>query len=239
MKYLLIALALLGASCAAAQPQDRPPVSAEAVARRDRSHTRLEAEKVPINRHLPVLEDSREALRRSPEEVAVRALALLAVSMKASGAPEEVWRGFTRDFGLEKNFTSEEADFMADPDPDDHDKQQLSWRLEAACTLLWAIGRLEKLDRPEEECTANQVMPLVRNVDRAGFIAAAKLRPIGDILDQADLIYRYRWALVDIQVGGKPVPDWLSGDIAVERHHAFNWLVMNPAEDWDDVPLDT
>jgi hypothetical protein len=62
-------------------------VAADALARRDRSNAVLKAESVPLNANLPVIESEAEARRPGTEEVALRALALLAVSMKGAGFP--------------------------------------------------------------------------------------------------------------------------------------------------------
>lgn len=213
-------------------------VAPDALARRDRSNAQLKAEGVPVNPSLPLIESAAEARRRDAGEVAIRALALIAVSMKGSGLPEAEWRGFIARYRLESAFTPAEADFLADPRPSEADRVAFSWRHEAACVLLWAIGKVETLGRPAGACDAKPIRALVGQ-DRAAYLATARLRPIDAILDQADLIYRYRWALVDRAIGGAAVPGWLNDDIAMERHHAFNWLVQNPGDPWDDVSLDT
>jgi hypothetical protein len=227
-------LALLALSLAVIAPAQ----DADALARRERSNLQLKAEGVPINAGLPVIESEAEARRPTAEAVAVRALALLAVSMKGGGMPEAEWRGFISRYQLAAEFSPEEARFLADPTPSEADRVAFSWRHEAACALLWAVGKVEALGRPAQECGAEPVRTILKQ-DRASFLAGAKLRPVPEVLDQADLIYRYRWALVDQQVGGKPVPAWLSDDIAMERHHAFNWLVQNPGDPWDDISLET
>lgn len=213
-------------------------IAADALARRERSNARLVREGVPVNAGLPVIESEVEARRPTAEQVAIRALALFAVSMKGGGVPEQEWRGFIERYELSPAFTPDEARFIADPTPGEADRVAFSWRHEAACALLWTIGRSDALGRPEHECDAEPLRAILKQ-DREAYLASAKLRPIGEILDQADLIYRYRWALVDQQVGGKPVPDWLNPDIAMERHQAFNWLVQNPIVPWDDISLDT
>jgi hypothetical protein len=71
------------------------------------------------------------------------------------------------------------------------------------------------------------------------FIADAKLRSIESILDEADLIYRYRWAVVDARVKGEDAPALLHPGVAMERHHALNWLIGYMEQEWDDVSTDT
>ena len=38
---------------------------------------------------------------------------------------------------------------------------------------------------------------------------------------------------------GKPAPAGLNDDVAMERHHALNWLIGSMDQDWDDISLDT
>ena len=232
---LLVSIAALLALWAPASAADAP---SDALARKQRSETRLIGEKVPVNRGLPVIEAEAEAKRRNAEEIATRALALVVVSLKGSGAPESEWKELLHRFDLEGQFTPSEQRFIADPAPSEQDKVQFSWRSEAACTLLWAIGRVDALGSAREGCSAS-AGPILRAPSRVAVVATARLRPIAEILDEADLNYRYRWALVDADIGGKPVPEWLNGDIAMERHHAFNWQVQDGEQGWDDISLDT
>jgi uncharacterized protein DUF4272 len=68
--------------------------------------------------------------------------------------------------------------------------------------------------------------------------ADAKLRPLPEILEHADRIYRYRWALVDARLNGRKVRG-LDDDVALERHQALNWLIGYNGAEWDDVTTDT
>ncbi len=66
---------------------DNKPPSVEALARKNRSLTVLKAQSIPFSATLPVINDSTEAKRRTTREVAERAIALLAVSLKAEKTP--------------------------------------------------------------------------------------------------------------------------------------------------------
>jgi Domain of unknown function (DUF4272) len=70
-------------------------------------------------------------------------------------------------------------------------------------------------------------------------VGRAVLRSKSEILDQADLIYRYRWALVDARYKGREPPAGLNPDVAMERHQVFNWLIEHSKTAWDDISLDT
>ena len=70
------------------------------------------------------------------------------------------------------------------------------------------------------------------------FIEDSELRPIADILDQADLIYRYHWAVTNARMKGQQIPAGLDAGVTQERHYALNWLI-GTEQAWDDVTTDT
>lgn len=73
----------------------------------------------------------------------------------------------------------------------------------------------------------------------AEFIADSRLRPIADILDQADLIYRYYWAVTDARLKGQQSPAGLDRGVIYERHYALNWLIGYNEKAWDNITTDT
>src|SRR5581483_8518446 len=112
-------------------------------------------------------------------------------------------------------------------------------RHEAAWTLLWALGFVPQLGKPAQECDVDFIAGTVSPRTRSEFINDAELRPIADILDQADLIYRYHWAVVDARINGRPMPAALHPGVTEERHYALNWLIGYLGQAWDDVTTDT
>ena len=62
---------------------------------------------------------------------------------------------------------------------------------------------------------------------------------MSEVLDQADLIYRYHWAVVDANLKGKLPPGKLDGGVTMERHYALNWLIGYFDQEWDDISTDT
>lgn len=211
----------------------------DALARKARSEVRLRHEGVPINESLPAIEDLKEIERRSKEEIAWRAMALLVVAAKGEGVDQSQVDGMIDEYGLAAHFTPKERAFIVDASPSDEDRVQFVWRYEAAWTLLWALGYVETLEKPTDACDAARAVKWLHDRGAARFIADAKLRPIEEIADAADLIYRYHWAVVDARVNGDPEPASLSADVTMERHYALNWLVGYMDEAWDDISTDT
>ncbi len=216
-----------------------PDVPPDSLDRKRRSDARLRGEGVPVNLWLPVIESERETVLPSTEAVTMRAMATLTVAARASGMPQDQVDALVRDYGLDAWFSPDEQAFMAQAEPDAGERGIRTWRFEAANALFWTLGFVDDLGAPMAQCDPRALVALVQGKSRAALLAAARPRTVADVLDQADLIYRYRWALVDARIKGMPVPAGLDDDVAMERHHAFNWLVQHADTDWDDISLDT
>ena len=68
-----------------------------------------------------------------------------------------------------------------------------------------------------------------------------KARPLSveQLLDEADIIYRCHWAVVEADHHGQEPPGNLYPDVVYERHYALNWLLRFMNQEWDDVSTDT
>jgi hypothetical protein len=214
-------------------------VSEEAMKRKERSEAILIGEGVPVNKHLPVIESEKEVKTRSSDEIAYRALALLVVAVKGEGLEQPMVEKIIKDYKLESHFTPNELVFIKNPSPSQNDKVQFLWRYEAAWTLLWSLGYVEKLEIPIAICDVPQAVEFMKQRTVEKFLADAKLRPLPEILDQADRIYRYHWAVVDARIEGKQSPANLNSDVISERHQALNWLIGYMDQEWDDISTDT
>jgi hypothetical protein len=218
-------------------PAENGKVSAEAIDRRLRSETILRAEGVPFLAALPVIETAAEALKRSKEEVALRTLCLLLVAAKGEGLRQEVVEGVLESYELRPHLTPKELAFVLDNSPSQHDRVQFTWRHEAAWTLLWSLGFVAELGKPVQICDVSFAASTMTERTTSQFIEDSELRPIADILDQAEMIYRYHWAVRNARIKGQQIPAALDPGVTEERHYALNWLVMEEA--WDDIETHT
>ena len=115
------------------------------------------------------------------------------------------------------------------------------WKYESYWVLVWALGFVDELNFPDtivDGPTAIGIVAKFSNLDE--FIAAAKLRDIDEILDEADLIYRYHWACVNARINNLPMPKKLDEGVVMERRAGLWWIVdMDKENDWDNVAMDT
>ena len=243
---IFTALSVVGVATAASLNERRERIrgmetkaSPDALQRKTRSETALRAEAVPVNKSLPAIESEREAKRRSTDEIAYRALALLLVAVKGEGLEQPIVEKVVKEYGLDPYFTPKERAFLRNKSPSQHDRVQFTWRYEAAWTLLWALGYVEKLEKPTASCDVPRAVKFMRERSTKQFVAGAKLRPLSQILDEADRIYRYHWAVVDARINGRPPPANLEPGVTLERHYALNWLIGYMGQDWDDISTDT
>jgi hypothetical protein len=243
---LTLALAPATVACAQAGGSDRArtqaqataPDSGEAEARKARSEARLRAEQVPILPSLPLIETESESRRRQSDEVGQRAVALVLVTLKALQAPPATLDSIATGYAAARFLTPDERAFMAKAEPSRQERAQFSWRAEGACVLLWSLSYLPDSGRPASECNVREMLNVLTTRTPEAFYAGARLRAQRELLDAADLIYRYHWATREAELNGKPMPDGLNGDVVEERHYALNWLVGYD-EEWDDVSTDT
>lgn len=214
-------------------------VSSEAEQRKARSVAVLKKEGVPYIEHLPLIEAAAEIKPRSTEEVALRAIALAVVAVKGETVDQKLALDLVKRFDIRSALSPEERAFIDNPSPSERDRVQFAWRYEALGVMLWALGFEEELGRPDKLVDVPKAVGVLRDLGRDGFIAKAQLRSVDEILDQADLIYRYHWAVTDARVNARQAPAGLDPGVVYERHYALNWLIRYADQGWDDVSTDT
>lgn len=206
--------------------------------RKKRSEDIILSEGININPYLPCIESSQEVKIRDTKEIALRALCLIVVAVKAEGLEQDILEEIVDMYQLKPHFTPEETIFINSTTISEHDKIQNIWRYESAWTLLWALGYIESLGTPDIICDAGYACSLMKERTREEFIAESELRSTDKILDQSDLIYRYHWAVVNARLHGQKLQQ-IDSSVVYERHYALNWLTHYCDQEWDDISTDT
>jgi hypothetical protein len=217
--------------------------------RRAKSIEILKEQGVPYMEHLPMLEEEENIIPRSAEEIAKRAIACLITIQIACDAQKgeieearEFFSKFVEIFGVEDQFTEKEKIFFSG-EPNEQQIVNMSWKYEAYWSLLWALGLVEELNYPSDICDCDFAVAAVSKCkDFDDFMQKVKLRSTKEMLDEADLLYRYHWACVDARINGREAPAGLNESVVTERRWGFEWLIGKDTDysnDWDNVSLDT
>ena len=68
---------------------------------------------------------------------------------------------------------------------------------------------------------------------------ATRLRPLPELLDALDSVYRRHWLVRQARLDDQPAPIGLHPSVVYERHYALNWLLRFDEQDWDEVGTPT
>jgi len=231
--------------------QALPGETATDLARRKRSVATLTRCGIPTTDWLPVIVPQADARIPSKQAVAERLFAMFAVcvycearsggeswseTQKYIGRIDEISGG-----GLGTMLTPQEKAFLAVKEPDQSALNKFGWRYECCHVLTWALGIIPELGYPDRICDVSHIAKVLwGQTSLTDFVQSVELRPASELLDAADLVLRYDWVCVDARIHQQDSPAGLNGEVVVEWHYAFNWLVgANGDAGWDDISPDT
>lgn len=217
--------------------------------RKERSEKVLKKHKIRINPTLSRIKNEDETVLKTPEEIVKRSVTAFLTAQIAidilnnSGALDSAnfFAPILDRFGLRGELTDDEKPYF---DPElcvkisQQQANEMRWRLEMCAALFWACGFIKKLPYPSEIIdNTRQIAMLGVSKDFSDIMSNVKMRPLGEILDATDLIYRMNWACVEAHVKNDPaIMGDLFPDVVWEQHKGFNWLIgAYDAEDWDTV----
>ncbi len=199
------------------------------------------AENVPVLDSLPLIETEATSLRRPQMPWSNRAIALAIVAVKGETGDHELGqRLIVQSLMRTDLFSSARTGLHGCANRRPNSNMWISPGATKACmfccgqsesSTIWAVRiRLPMCDL---------IADMLRELGADGLRAKAKLRPQSELLDAADLIYRYDWAVVNARINGEPAPAGLDGGVVYEWHYALNWLIGYAGQDWDDITTDT
>lgn len=233
---------LVSSTDGSAEPDAVVPFPAEAWQRKAATEATLAARGLTPSPTLPPVVAASELRLRTVAETGSRAIALLAVALRAESLAASndlpVAELEQKLPGVRQALSPQETAFLDAEQPPAEELTQFSWRYESLLTLEWALG-LAELPWPDGPCDAAVTARTV--LERAEEVVGdkARLRPAAEILDALDLHYRLHWLVRQARIDGKPLPAGLDAGVVSERHHALNWLTRFEDSDWDQTDTPT
>ncbi len=173
---------------------------------------------------------------KSPQEVARRALvfhSLLGVIFYHRPLDVVEW---VREEGLWEELTPREKEIFQIPLMEDEGERvwklrsmqsnRITWRMEALYALLWSLGKIDILGWPSGQSDADPVGSAVPQLGEStkSFIENAELRPLAEIADQADLMFRLTHALQKAKEENGEAPQGVEPFTVYEWHLALQWI---------------
>ena len=217
---------------------DSPNPTQAQIDRRRRSIASIEALGLPWLETLPVVEDDSRIVPRTRDEVAARCVATEICAVKGETNDNRSAQLFAKVFAAGPFFSAEERAFFDDPAPSQRDRVRFAWRYECTHVFLWALGYVVELNPPDVIADVPREGAILADKGPRQFAADATLRPLHEILDQADLHYCLHWATRHLRLRGGSSPN-ADAEITMERHRALNWLIRYMGQSWDNVTMDT
>ena len=147
-----------------------------ALARKRRSEAILRREGVPYIEHLPRIETEVTMRRRTVEEVAWRAMAVGLAAVKGEGLEQPRVLEVLARYQLEPHLTPAERRFLLNDSPSDLDRTNFTWKYEGYWVLLWALGFVEDLGRPDHTCDVPTAVRVMVERTPQQFLADARRR---------------------------------------------------------------
>ena len=207
--------------------------------RKKKTEQLLVAEGIPFNPLLPCVTAESETRLRSPREVGLRVLCLFCVVGTAYGTSNDAWKGYLQHYQFWSALSPAEQRFLLEPN--DTDASRFTWRSESLVPLMWALHLFDELPLPRHETDSEEIVARLPalNDPPEPFFHSLTLRPVSDILDVSDLIYRLHWATRNASSTNQPVPGQLHQGVIQQWHRAINWLTNHQNREWDEVSTDT
>lgn len=204
-----------------------------ALERKQQTETFLQSLGIPVNDELPAIEEENKVEVRSVQEITARIMILAYLNCIA--IQEELQPAlldYLKTQGLWIKVSAQEKVLFEKPALTEEEKDLIASRAEAIWVLLWAINKVDRLTLPVKEVDVDMLFPLLPPFmeDPTEYITEASLRPVSDLLNEADFIFRLYWAMSKNPVEG------LNDRIAFERYFTITWIT-GTRKDWDEVSL--
>ena len=194
---------------------------------------------IKVNRYLPILSAEEGIQLRSAEEISSRVAVMAIINGFASNfiTAEQATKGL-KNHNLWDATSPKEKDLIANPT--DEKKSSETWKCEGIWTLLWALNINPDLGDQATLCDLGNIEKDRYPLKNPGeFVKTnTQVRSKKEILDTADLYYRFHWACVDARIKSRQV-EGLNEGIVYERRYALDWLINDSGEDWDNIALNT
>jgi len=199
------------------------------------SHEFCRRNLIEINEGLPPIEALEELCPQNARAIAIRSVVLGYVIGIGFGADSHRLKKSMEAFGLFEHASAKEQAALSKSQYSQQERINATWLTECVQSLAWCLGlvELDPFRRCDDDLANHFPQPFT---DPSGFLVEAKLRPLVEVYQQADLYYRLHWAARNARLTGQRSS--IDEEVISERRKALDWAI-GVETDWDEVSLDT
>jgi hypothetical protein len=208
------------------------------LARKETTEGFLRSRGVRVNPHLPFTESPEELSLATPQQVARRACIISGLISRAFGAPRDLVLRYFESGGLLEHATASEIALIRAPSLEQKQVERLKIQVEGLWELAWVLCLIPSIDH--FQYCGHQLITLVPKLDEpvSGFVERAQMRPLEDLLAEADMLYRLHWAVREASLRQQSIPNGLRFYVTDERLRAINWVLLSDVS-WEDTDTST
>jgi hypothetical protein len=198
------------------------------------NESKLLSEGIEVNPNLPTIEALSDVSPQLAANVASRVCAMSYIVGLAFNVDPKLLVENLKKYSL-WNFVSEwEKKLLLQDQLSEEEINEITWMPESIQALVWSLG-LIGLDHqlPCDDKLAS-IAPPYR--DPSEFIKSAVLKPIAQIQEQCDLLYRIHWYSKYCRMND--IDCLYKENVISERRKALDWI-YGVTENWDEIPMDT
>ena len=194
----------------------------------------LKQKDIPFIEHMKAIPFNSCTSLRSKEEIISRMLADYAIATCALYSLEgkanivhSVLNQMDEKLNMKSALAPEDTNFLnaiAEQKVSKQGLQDATWAFEECTMLMWALGLIDK-PNSDKECNVEQLDKFffnIKNYDE--LLSQCTLKSKEEILEQADLLFRYHWACRETRMKGKQLPQ-LNEMIVQEQRRALEWAL--------------
>ena len=218
----------------------------EKAARRTKSNAYIKEKGIACLESLPMIESRDEVVLKDINERCKRAIACLIVAQVAcdinSGNDYDKSKQFFGEmlakYHVEDALLEKERKIF-DGSYSQQDVLDIAWTYEAYWAVVWSLGLVDDIKEADDVCDCEEAIMLVSECESfEEFRGQCAPRTVDEILDMADLYYRYHWACVEKRMNPEMEIGNLDPEVVCERRRGLEWLI-HVETDWNDISLDT
>lgn len=182
----------------------------------------------------------------TPREVGCRVMILVAIAYTIQDESKKYGIvNWLKKENLWSHVSEKEAIYLNSRTTKEEEIVDLSWKIEAAYILAWALGLVDKKPMPGEEATEEQINEMIQHLPALGdqlepFLGQLCFRDAVEIYDE-NVFYELTTTYFRdmLFTGGKSRAD-VHVPASFERHLALNWLRrFMSIQDWDNTDTST